>query len=144
MATHSRTLAWKIPWTEERVGYSPWGCRESDTTEWLHFIFTSGPVVKTLCFQCKGAWVWLWVRKLRPHMLCSVAKKKKKILNLTHLQNSLCHVRLLILRFWGLGCGHLWGKHLIFSTAARLRSFHLISLPSTYVIIFSNVPLLAL
>ena len=20
------------------VGYSPWGCRESDTTEWLHFL----------------------------------------------------------------------------------------------------------
>ena len=39
MATHSSTLAWKIPWTEE-VGYSPWGCKESDTTEQLHF-FTS-------------------------------------------------------------------------------------------------------
>ena len=28
MAPHSNTLAWKIPWTEEPVGYSPWG-RES-------------------------------------------------------------------------------------------------------------------
>ena len=25
MATHSRILAWEIPWTEELVGYSPWG-----------------------------------------------------------------------------------------------------------------------
>ena len=33
MATHSSTLAWKIPWTESLVGYSPWGCKESDTTE---------------------------------------------------------------------------------------------------------------
>ena len=35
MAIHSSTLAWKIPWMEERslVGYSPWGCKESDTTE---------------------------------------------------------------------------------------------------------------
>ena len=33
MATHSHTLAWKIPWTEELVGYSPWGDKESDTTE---------------------------------------------------------------------------------------------------------------
>ena len=33
MATHSITLAWKIPWTERLVGYSPWGCKESDTTE---------------------------------------------------------------------------------------------------------------
>ena len=24
MATHSSILAWKIPWTEEPVGYSPW------------------------------------------------------------------------------------------------------------------------
>ena len=33
MATNSSTLAWKIPWTEELVGYSPWGHKESDTTE---------------------------------------------------------------------------------------------------------------
>ena len=38
-ATHSSTLAWKIPWTESLVGYSPWNCKESDTTEWLHFHF---------------------------------------------------------------------------------------------------------
>ena len=31
MATHSSILAWKIPWTEELVGYSLWGCKESDT-----------------------------------------------------------------------------------------------------------------
>ena len=33
MATHSRILAWETPWTEE-PGYSPWGCKESDTI-WL-------------------------------------------------------------------------------------------------------------
>ena len=33
MATHSSILAWKIPWTEEPGGYSPWGCKELDTTE---------------------------------------------------------------------------------------------------------------
>ena len=34
MATHSSILAWKIPRTEEPgVGYSPWGHKESDTTE---------------------------------------------------------------------------------------------------------------
>ena len=33
MVTCSSTLAWKIPWTEEWVGYSPWGGKESDTTE---------------------------------------------------------------------------------------------------------------
>ena len=40
MATHSSTLAWQIPWTEELVGCSPWGCKESDTTERLHFHFS--------------------------------------------------------------------------------------------------------
>ena len=34
MATHSIIPAWKIPCTEE-PGYSPWGCKESDMTEWL-------------------------------------------------------------------------------------------------------------
>ena len=36
MATHSSILAWRIPWTEEPGGlYSPWGRKESDTTERL-------------------------------------------------------------------------------------------------------------
>ena len=35
MATHSSTLAWKTPRTEEPGGlYSPWGCKESDVT-WI-------------------------------------------------------------------------------------------------------------
>ena len=39
MATHSNILGWKIPWTEEPVGYSPWGRKEVVTTEQLHFHF---------------------------------------------------------------------------------------------------------
>ena len=40
MAIHSSTLAWKIPWMEELgAGYCPWGCKESGTTERLHFHF---------------------------------------------------------------------------------------------------------
>ena len=35
MTSHSSVLAWRIPWTEESGSYSPWVCRESDTTEWL-------------------------------------------------------------------------------------------------------------
>ena len=36
LATQSSILAWRIPWTEESlVGYSPWGRKESDTTELL-------------------------------------------------------------------------------------------------------------
>ena len=33
MATHSSILAWRVPWTEEPVSYSPWGRRESDMME---------------------------------------------------------------------------------------------------------------
>ena len=39
MATHSSILAWRIPWTEELGDYSPWGCKELDTTEQLPLFF---------------------------------------------------------------------------------------------------------
>ena len=37
MGTHSSILAWEIPWPEDpgRL-YSPWGRKESDTTERLN------------------------------------------------------------------------------------------------------------
>ena len=35
MTTHSRILAWRISWTEEPHGCSPWGHKESDMTEQL-------------------------------------------------------------------------------------------------------------
>ena len=33
MAIHSGTIAWKSHGQRILVGYSPWGCKESDTTE---------------------------------------------------------------------------------------------------------------
>ena len=33
MATHSSTPDWRIPWTEEPEGYSPWDHKKSDKTE---------------------------------------------------------------------------------------------------------------
>ena len=33
MATHSRILAWEIPWTEEPVGLQSMGSQELDTTK---------------------------------------------------------------------------------------------------------------
>ena len=39
-ATHSTTLAWKIPWVEGLAGYSPRGLKESDTTKRLHLLCT--------------------------------------------------------------------------------------------------------
>ena len=40
MATHSSTLAWKIPWTEGPGGLQSMGSLESDMTERLHFDFS--------------------------------------------------------------------------------------------------------
>ena len=40
MATHSSTLAWKIPWMEEPGRLQSMGSLESDTTERLHFHFS--------------------------------------------------------------------------------------------------------
>ena len=38
MATHSSIVAWKIPWTVESGRlHSPWGLKELDMTERLHF-----------------------------------------------------------------------------------------------------------
>ena len=37
VASHSSTLAWKIPWMEEPGSCGPWGRWELDMTEQLHF-----------------------------------------------------------------------------------------------------------
>ena len=33
MATYSSILAWRIPGQRSLVGYSPWGCKQSEMTE---------------------------------------------------------------------------------------------------------------
>ena len=40
MATNSSILAWKIHGRRNLVGHSPWGRKELDTTERLHFFFS--------------------------------------------------------------------------------------------------------
>ena len=46
IATHSRILAWKMSWTERSlVGCSPWGHKESGTTERLTLTY----LLKQLC-----------------------------------------------------------------------------------------------
>ena len=40
MATHSSTLAWKIPWMEEPGRLQSMGSQRVDMTERLHFHFT--------------------------------------------------------------------------------------------------------
>ena len=39
MATQCSILAWRIPWTEEPGGLSPWGRKELDTTKRLTLSF---------------------------------------------------------------------------------------------------------
>ena len=76
----------KIPWRRERLPtpvfwhgdlYSPWGCKESNTTERLsHHYFLVSPVVKNLHFADGMGSVL--VRGLRSHMPCMQPKSKKK------------------------------------------------------------------
>ena len=40
MATHFSVLTWRSH-GQSMVGYCPWGHKESDTTEWLHFRYIS-------------------------------------------------------------------------------------------------------
>ena len=66
MATHSSTLAWKIPWMEEPGGLQSLGLEESDTTERLHFHFSlscigegNGNPLQCSCLKnprARGAW----------------------------------------------------------------------------------------
>ena len=64
MATHSSTLAWKIPWTEEPGRLWSMGCYESDTTERLHFSLScigegNGNTLQYSCLENprdEGAW----------------------------------------------------------------------------------------
>ena len=52
MATHSSILAWIIPWIEEPGGYTPWGLKESDITEWLTLSHTYYCFLYITLFLC--------------------------------------------------------------------------------------------
>ena len=66
MATHSSTLAWKIPWMEEPGRLQSMGSLELDTTERLHFHFSlsclgegNGNPLQCSCLENprdRGAW----------------------------------------------------------------------------------------
>ena len=71
MATHSSILAWKIHGQRNLIGYSPWGRKEVDTTEQLHFQFffpcNSSCHCSVLYFASRF-WVLL---ALRPELLAA-------------------------------------------------------------------------
>ena len=51
MATHSSILAWKSQGQRSLVGYSPWGGKESDTTE-QPTVLATGPLVPLSINDC--------------------------------------------------------------------------------------------
>ena len=59
MAAHSSILAWRIPWTEEPAGYSPWCRKETDTTEQVTLLLSSS--------RGWGPRALSWVTALLPH-----------------------------------------------------------------------------
>ena len=63
MAIHSSTIAWKIHGQRSVVSYSPWGRKESDTTERLHFHFTQ--------------WKYYTKNKMDLYVLVFLREKKK-------------------------------------------------------------------
>ena len=55
MATHSSILAWEIPWTEEPGGlYSPWCCKESDTTSTTKIYLVKAMVFPVVMNGCES------------------------------------------------------------------------------------------
>ena len=66
VAPHSSTLAWEIHGQRSLVGCRPWGRKESDTTERLHFHFSlssieegNGNPLQCSCLENprdRGAW----------------------------------------------------------------------------------------
>ena len=67
MATHSSTLAWKIPWMEEAGSLQSMGSEELDTTERLHLPYL---VFQTLtsCKYSLHCYTWILIQSL----VCSV------------------------------------------------------------------------
>ena len=56
MVTRCSILAWKILWTDEHVGYSPWDCKESDTTEHACICFLNWHFLWNNTLLCTGWW----------------------------------------------------------------------------------------
>ena len=76
MATHSSILAWRIQGQRKLTGYSPWGHKELDTTEWLTHTHANDT---TLTAESK--------EELKSLLMKVKEKTEKADLNL-HIQNT--------------------------------------------------------
>ena len=56
MATHSNILAWRIPWTEELLGYRSWGHKDWDSSEVSQHACMQSPmyIISFLCPDNSG------------------------------------------------------------------------------------------
>ena len=93
-ATHSSILAWRIPWTEEPGGYSPWGHKESDMTEQLTHTHTQC-LFKVLSGNRLGQWPVDMGPMLEGNPCCQetnvmfkILKKKKSWSQVTENKNT--------------------------------------------------------
>ena len=126
MAPHSSTLAWKIPWTESLVGCRPWGHKESDTTERLHFHFSlscieegNGNPLQCSCLENpRDGRAW-WAT------IYGVAQSRTRLKQLSSSRISTCDSRkswFMDVHFWisarflNIVIGEYWGHRGLFST----------------------------
>ena len=77
MATHSSILTWRIPWTEEPGRLRPWGCKESDATEWLS---NNRASYASLCYIFVDPSLSL----KNPHFCLKMGRSKKTTVNRYH------------------------------------------------------------
>ena len=71
MTAHSSIHAWRIPWQRSLAGYSPWGHKKSDTTEWLsttQHLFGASLVVRLKDSQETQVWSLSWKDTLEKEM----------------------------------------------------------------------------
>ena len=109
MATHSSTLAWKIPWTEQPVRLQSMGLPRVGTTERLHFDFSlscigesNGNPLQCSCLENPRdgrAW-WVAQSQTRLKQLSSSSKHKIFIRFSQNINNIICTKITFILHFF--------------------------------------------
>ena len=86
MATHSSILAWRIP-QRSLTGYSLWGHKEMDKTEWLTLSLFSSRFVKAFLPRSK----YLLISWLQSPSAVILKPKKIKSVTASIFPSSICH-----------------------------------------------------
>ena len=108
MATHSSILVWRIPWTEELVGYSPWDSPGQNTGVGGHSLTrgSSQPRDPTQVSCIAGRFLTIWVTR-EAHNLHNLSKlhMSARILNMSPKNTGVGRLSLLQGIFPTLWCG---------------------------------------